>query len=74
MQMMYEQQKETLESASTELTIICAQLEVRYEAKHLALVVAEAKLMAEQGLANAWIADMWKELAMMDEEKFQQIL
>ena len=74
MHTMYEQQKETLDSANRELMKICAQLEVKYEVEWLALLVTDAKLMAEQGLANAWIADMWKEPAMMDEEKFQQIL
>ena len=69
----YEQQKETLDSANRELMKICAQLYVKYEVKCLALLVTDAKLM-EQGLANACIEDMSKELATMDEEKFQQIL
>ena len=41
------------------------QLTEKYELKRLALLVAEAKLQFDQGSAEAQIADMWKELAIM---------
>ena len=80
MHTMYEQQKETLDSANRELMKICAQLYVKYEVKCLALLVTDAKLMAEQESADARIMDMRKELAMMQykvsmgEEKVRRIL
>ena len=44
---------------------ICAELEIKYEEKRLALLVAEVKLMTEQASAGVQIAKMRKELAVM---------
>ena len=56
------QKKWNDESVNTDLTRISAKLEVIYGQKWLALLVAEVKGMKEQGLANARIAEMHKEL------------
>ena len=80
MHMEYTQQRAKLEFEKSELTRKVKVLEAKYEEKRLVLLVAEAKLMSDQGLVNARLVEMRKELATMQypvsmgEDKVQQIL
>ena len=58
----HEKETEQLESVNTNLTRICAELEVKYEEKRLALLIAEAKLMSEKGSTEARISERHREL------------
>ena len=77
---MHNEEKRQLESANTELQTRCTELEARYEKKRLDLLVAEAKLMQVEGVTNAQITDLHKQLAAtqyhasMGEEKIKAIL
>ena len=80
MHMEYTQQRAKLEFEKSELTRKVKVLEAKYEEKRLVLLVAEAKLMSDQGLVNARLVEMRKELATMQykvsmgEEKERLIL
>ena len=57
----HEKEKERLESGTTNLRTIRVELEViKYEKKQLELLVGEAKLMQEEGSANACITELRK--------------
>ena len=61
----YEQHKPKLEMEKEVIAKKYTELEAKYEQKRLALLVAEAKPMFDQGAVEAWLAEMRKELATM---------
>ena len=76
----HEEEKWQLESMNSDLQSRFTRLEARYEKKRLDLLIAEANLMQAEGVTNAQITDLWKQLAAaqynasMGEEKIKAIL
>ena len=63
-QQVHDEEKRHLESVHyTDLQTLCAKMEVKYEKKRQELLVAEAKLMQEEGSTNTQIAELRKKLA-----------
>mgnify|MGYP000736444717 CR=1 FL=1 len=54
----YEPQKEQLNMEKNDLVKKYSELEAQYEEKRLAVLVVEAKLMFDQGSAEARLAEM----------------
>ena len=61
----YEQHKEQLDLERNELAKMYNALEAKYEEQRLALLVEKAKVMFDQGSAEARLAEMRKELTTM---------
>ena len=59
----HQQEREQLHATNADLTKFCAKIEVKYEHKWLALLVAEANLMSAQETTNTKISKLRRDLA-----------